>query len=262
MEFINLKESFGRCHRVYFELSRKCPSIHEHPACPIAELKKEFDGFLDTDIILDFVKQLVKYESPCDISFHIYNEPTIDCRLLYLIHKIKHHLGFKNKMALRTSGWGLDKHVFKELTDMGLDWIMLDAYNEKSYNEMRAVKNEFQKSDVAIQIKKLILDNRLTMYQNRVRTLDDWVKDNDIEFYCIEAIKTFNVSANGEVNLCEWDWRNTVIFGNLNKDSYETVFRNKIEFFNKTKEGTRFGAEVCAKCEYLRGFKPTHKSSV
>jgi len=253
MVYENVEKSFRTVDRIYFELSHRCPLAEVHKSCPISKMRAEFDGSLDTDVILKVCEDVKKYKSKAGFSFHIYNEPSIDCRLLWIIHHIRQHLKLDNLILIRTSGWGLDENVFNDWIREGVTRLLLDAYDKESYDRMYELKNKLMRDGVRIDLKMLELDDRLKIYEKEPVNRGQWCKDLHIEaFDCLVPINQLNILANGDVILCELDWKYTVKFGNIYKDSYETIFRNKVDCYNEIiKNDCNIGA--CLRCGYLAG---------
>ena len=117
------------------------------------------------------------------------------------------------------------------------------------------MKNQFLKNGVVIQIRMLKLDDRLLIYERDRIDKTEWAKTCGVSgFECMTPYNLLNVLANGDVVMCELDWKYKKKFGNLYKDDYETIFRRKTDCYNEIQKDD-CEVEACLRCGYIGGLK-------
>ena len=253
-EFISVQDSFKKLSVVAFELSTRCTSEELHKtACPIWYLRQQYDGYLDMNLIF---KVCINLHPNTTIYFHIYNEPSVDCRLSYIIHYLREHLHLTNNISLHTNGWGIDDVVIKNLYELGCDEFICSIYSDKDLDYFQKIKNKLNIPNIKIRLYRQTLDDRLSIYTAQDCSEEDWKNIFGIDFNCYGAlINTLPISATGDIILCEMDSKRTVIFGNLNIDNFENIFKNRINFYNKL-SNNKLITEPCRGC---CGFFPGDK---
>jgi hypothetical protein len=183
-----------------------------------------------------------------DLLLYMYDEPSADCKLSYIIHHIRDHLNINNRIMFDSNGWGLDENTIKMLFEIGLNRIIITGYTDDIYNRFKEIKenlckdstfdrtrlrvravddlNKVMQQDVKV-YSSFNMDTRLYYYKD---VKGELVKADISKFCCVKPETLLCVSATGEVVLCEYDWRGTISFGNLYKDSLESILSNKCKF--------------------------------
>lgn len=208
-----------------FELSNQCQYAKIHTWCPRHILGDEPKIELSTDII----KKVFDFFKPFDFSgtvyFSIYNEPTLDYRILDLVRMAKSELK-KCNVQMYTNGAGLTKERAEELVIAGVDVLRLSVYNpDNNYEEI---------------IKHLRGQGHNTIFELPNRTFAGWVGHDDrINIYndkvssqiltpCYMPIQYYLVNCRGDVMFCWDDWKPVNKFGNLYKNSVEETLLNPL----------------------------------
>lgn len=252
MQSVNISEALNQLTKVAFELSRRCPLSKEHVACPITYLQKEYDGYLPIELIFKFCEKLKEKNAiKAGIYFHIYNEPTVDARLLYIIHHLKQHIGIENRIQVNSNGWGLDGIIVRDLIREGITNFQLSAYSVEEYERMKIVKNKWLREGIGIKLFKQRLDPRLKIYTQDYCSSEKWKKlYHRSQFECTAPRDQFLVAATGDVIACELDWKYYLKCGNLKSDSLGTIFKKKYDLYNKIK-ADKLSASPCDRCECM-----------
>lgn len=249
-----VSECVDNLTKVSFELSRKCPRINEHVACPLHYLEKKYDGYLPMKNIFEVCQCLVDNRNyRALVCFHIYNEPTADFRLAYIIHYVKEHIGLLNPIVIKSNGYGITKETVGELVELGVMNFVYTVYDISKYEEAKKIREVVLEAypNIGFKIQKEHLDTRLKIYDNKVTDNDEWSEEyGGVEFGCT-APKTFlNIAATGEVCLCELDWKYTITFGNVKTDKLDVILKKKIDFYNMLVKDKTV-VDVCARCMCL-----------
>lgn len=253
---MSVSDYFGIIRAVQLELSHKCPNKEIHTKCPINTLSKEFDGLLPSTVIFDICSRLkVANNEDALIMFHLYNEPTIDCRLCWIIYKIRHLLKLRNPIKLHSSTWGVDLNLIYDLIECGCDMLTFTIPDEPTFSKFKEYRNDVLNRFSGISFKMYMKrhDNRLNLYKGEHLAPNaanaDWRQV--IPFACTASLSSLIVSCSGEVVLCEYDFLQTIKFGNILKDSYDIIFKRKHELYKELCENHNKNAvDVCSKCTF------------
>lgn len=153
---------------VQFELSHKCPNLGKHCRCPITELSQEFDGYLPAAKIFEICQSMKDSGNYwATIMFHLYNEPTSDCRLAWFVDTIRNKMGMKNQIKLHSSTVNMDKTMIEDLITCGVNHFTFTISEEPTF----AVFNEYREHfmvkypDVRFRIYMARYDNRMNIYK-------------------------------------------------------------------------------------------------
>jgi 2-deoxy-scyllo-inosamine dehydrogenase (SAM-dependent) len=229
--------------RVSFELSNRCNYAHQHKHCPLYLKRNDEPVILEGRIIEDVIGYLERNKWKGKVSFHTYNEPLIDPRLIYIIRAITEPSLCKMmppqiKPVILTNGYYLTQDIAIELEDAGVEEIVVSAYSDAEEERLKKIK-----VDIPYKVIRRKLDDRLYMY---VSDLANYQK-----VPCYAPLSEICIACTGEVRLCCYDWQNEHTFGNLYKDSFEDVLKRMKPVYDRLIQGDRY-LHLCQRCESSR----------
>ena len=221
---------------VFFELSNLCNYANIHPQCPVSWQKKKV--ILSSKVVKGVIDQLGKEKFKGYIAFHRYNEPTNDPRLFEFIAYAKKHAP-KAKIRLLTNGSYLNQTMADDLKDAGLNILEVSSYMPKEHQRLIKLK-----VNIPYMVTFQILDDRKTIYATDKLNLHK---------PCFAHINDITINCEGKMPICCLDWKNQVVFGDLNKDSLDKILHSR--FFTQTfkllSKGTR-NLDICSRCDWSR----------
>ena len=197
--------------RVTLELSNLCNYSEKHTKCPTGRTDEVC--ILPLSIIKSVITDLKisNWGNNRTICFHVYNEPTIDPRLYWLIEYVCKELP-SIKPLLFTNGWYMNENLMKELFNIGLDKMLITLYTNRETEKLVPLSKKFP----GISFHKAVLKDSLLN------------PGDGPPFYkrCHAPLCDLTIRSSGNVGLCCLDYDETVVFGNLYKDSLlDVMFR-------------------------------------
>ncbi len=221
---------------VFFELSNLCNYSTIHPQCPVSSYKKKI--ILSSKLVKSVIDQLGKGGFKGYIAFHRYNEPTNDPRLFQFIAYAKKQVP-KAKIRVLTNGSYLNQNMADDLYEVGLDILEVSSYFLKEHQRLIGLKVK-----IPYLVTFQILDNRKTIYAS------DKI---DLHKPCFAHINDITINCEGKMPICCLDWKNQVIFGDLNKDTLEKILHSRFftHTFKALSKGNRY-LDICSRCDWSR----------
>jgi len=248
----DLKYQVRNIHRLEFELSNNCQYSKVHKWCPASRDERPLT-FLKSSIIhkvIDFFKQHDFYGI---VYLSGYNEPLLDPRLIDIIKYIKANLP-GGKVFMFSNGVACDENILSDVIEAGVERFQLSVYNDKEYLRLR----EIAKKVPGVILRPRVVGNNDVDIDDRIKIYDEGTKG--IGGYCYMPTLYYFVRNNGDVNMCNMDWKCTQIFGNLYKDSIESTIMNeeRLRINSELVDGNRGVLPVCKTCR-LPGYKCTRE---
>lgn len=207
------KKIIQRIKECRIQLSNICNLSTRHLACPAS--KEEKEQYLPLKNIMNCIIQLRQLDYKGDLGFHIYNEPLLDPRLLYILDFTRHVL--LNKIII---------------------WSNKTLYTDELGEEIKKFGNiHFVFSDYLLPHH---LDNRLTIYRDSAHPI--------INKRCLQPYYQLNINYNGDVVLCCYDWKWTKTYGNIKRQKLEDILiSEKMNCdYRNLKQGELF--KFCTNC--------------
>ena len=247
---------------IAFELSHICPLKDVHSKCPIRFLDSK-NRIMPTSTIFSTLEKFRKYNINPIIFFHVYNEPSIDCRLLYIVHYIRKHMKIDWRISIHTNGYSFDENVMKEFSDEGVDEVVATLRSKEEFDFWVDIKNKAQNDKTGIKLITQFFDLRLKLYgddedhhtelynDNNVITMKKWKEIHGEDFHCEFINGWIGIDPDGDVMLCEYDWKRTKKFGNIIIDDIEEIFEKKEEYSKKV-NSNKEGYIPCNVCSFCR----------
>lgn len=238
------------CHRIFLELSNCCNLAHEHVRCPLHGQMGN-PTFLPSTIVYDVMSYLREIEWRGLLLYNVYNEPTIDPRLMMFLQECSAACPGV-RQGFITNGEYLDQTLVDEFIAAGADRILVTVYSEPDWKRLKDLTGvQFTRSEG--------LDDRLEWYDRGNQNLIQIGKNQP----CWAPISEINISCRGNVRLCCYDWKEEHTFGNLAVQSLDEIVRNH-EIW-QTYDGLRRGQRtltLCRGCSSHRGSPPHSESSI
>lgn len=224
-----------------FELSNNCQLARQHTWCP-----RNQDGrdlvFLKSAIIKDVVDFFSQYDFYGRVFLSGYSEPLIDPRLTELVKYIKVMMP-RSHIFMFTNGMACDENLLMDVKNAGVEQIIISQYPENRHRRMA----DFAKLPGVTLRKREVgpgdddIDPRLHVYNEDVEGVGG---------PCFMPSLYYFVRNNGDVNMCFWDWKYTVIFGNLYRNSVQETLLHpaRLEINRELINGNRSIRPVCKAC--------------
>lgn len=223
--------------RVSFELSNICNNSSIHAKCPLS-LKHEIN-ILPKKVIISVLEVLKKYNFSGMISFHNYNEPGIDPRLMSLVELTKDYCP-DCFIYFSTNGFYLDQNLIEEYEEAGVDKMHISAYSDSEYKRLSKLKTR----KMALSIEHMFFDDRLAFYDSPEKKCDK---------PCYAPLNELIINNNADIVLCCWDWKYKYKYGNLKYQGLEEILTSKkiSDVYNKLSRGIRH-LDICKSCNQTR----------
>lgn len=222
--------------RVSFELSNVCNYAKIHPQCPASKVRRPI--FLSQTKVFRVIYTLFAWGFKGTIAWYIYNEPTIDPRLMAFVNYTHHLFNKEIRQRIVTNGAYLDQTLLDELIIAGITYFKIDCYTPHDLKRARQLR---PKKDIErFKVTKKSLDDRMCLYDLPAKNLT---------IPCFAPYADIQIKCDGRIVLCAIDWKSTVTFGNLENERFEDILRSPAML--KTYEKLRIGErtpDVCSRC--------------
>lgn len=227
------------CHtkRISFELSNICNYSYVHVKCPLNFRPPV--SIMPKKIVMDTLEVLGKYDFSGMVSFHNYNEPGIDPRLMSFIEQTKLYCP-KSCIYFSTNGFYLDQNLLQEYEEAGVNSLHISVYLDDEYRRLSRLKSK----NMQLQIQRMSFDDRLNYYS---------CPEKKYNAPCYAPLREIIINSKADVVLCCWDWKYKYKFGNLKDRSLEDILTSKeaVETYNNLSNGAR-SFDICKRCGYSR----------
>lgn len=225
---------FKYTNRVTFELSNMCGYAHIHKKCPLS-LETEHKT-LSTEIIHKVLDTMHDYKYDGVISFHRYNEPLMDPRLIDLVKYARAKCPDSDIFIL-TNGYYLTQNIMNDLANAGVTLIDVTGYTIEEFERLSTIK-----TNIAYRIFSSKFDDRLGIYEYNNKRKD--------LVPCFWPLNDLIITRDGEVGLCHFDWKSKYKFGSLEKISLKDIILNSeiVEIYKNNAKGNR-RYELCQNCK-------------
>jgi len=227
--------------------------------CPVATRTEMFGKHkLSMDVIQTIFEDLNTLEYRNTSFFHSYNESLMDKRI-YNIIKMHHKINASAKTGILTNGKLLTEDVGHKLMDAGVTTLNVSSYHIQDPEEVG--------NDEYYRIVK-VMDSLKEQYPNNIFSIGIWELDDRMNFYdygwkhdmpkrpenglqpCKRAENQLVIASCGHLQLCCYEWRKEIKFGNLNEkrliDILETS--NFLNIRQDLKIGYRDKYYPCDRC--------------
>jgi MoaA/NifB/PqqE/SkfB family radical SAM enzyme len=234
------KGIFSHTKRITFWLSNFCNLAGQHKPCPLSRVKNI--SVLPERVILDVLRVAAKYDYKGMVSFHLYNEPTLDPRLVWFMEKTKEFLP-QCKIMFISNGTALTRDLLQELADHGLDELLISVYSK--VDRERFVREDITNVSIPVTLVGGGLDKRLTLYARN---------PTKVKIPCWAPLYEIIVTCDARVGLCCFDWDMQHTFGSLLNESLETIITSEaMQQVYKNLTSCNRVLDLCTKCKAFRG---------
>ncbi len=226
---------FQHVHRICFELSNACNYAAVHRKCPVNAFRTI--KTLKTEIIESVIEAAYRGEFAGWVSFHVYNEPLIDPRLMdfIAIAHASHMLPF-----IMTNGWYLDQNILDDLIEAGAHKVSVTTYCDEEFDRIgnlnfRTLPHFVGRTDK--------LDDRLKIYTGP-KIMEKFLPP------CSQPLGELMIRHTGQVGLCCNDWDMKHVFGDLNTDTIENILGNPdLRRITNELENRCRRLDICQRCK-------------
>jgi len=251
---------------IKIEMVRRCPMSAVHLKCPINVLKKEYDDSINVKALFEFLKQVKEAECKADLKLFLYSEASADCKLSYIIHYIREHLGMTNRIRFETNGWGVDEKTLKMLFKIGLTKTIIVCYDKDTYKRFgdiqKIVRKDLDLEESRLRVRYTPAEGGITCDTDSNKECPGYAHDTRLSYYdnlegkvvgidpnkffCPRPKGMICIQSNGNVVNCDREWKGKIKFGNIYEDSFETILLNKKKFIDMIFNG-KLAPDICAK---------------
>jgi radical SAM protein with 4Fe4S-binding SPASM domain len=227
---------------ISFELSNICNRACRSPRCPLAFYGKvggEGKIIMPSRIFLDTIDDISDYKGNYGgfICFSIYNEPSIDPRLLSFIRYAKEMLPCCRPFLI-TNGTYINQRMIEELHLNGLRTLWVSCYTQETYDEFKSYSYPDN------------MDVHILRYTELQIISDTYTRDYvDSKKPCHAPLNQIAIRCNGDVHLCCRDYETRHKFGNLNDETLlEILDRGEMHaLYEELSQGKR-KLDICRRC--------------
>jgi len=191
--------------------------------------------------VVDFFQ---KYDFYGIVYLSGYSEPLLDPRLIDLIKYIKSHLP-RARVFMFSNGVACDENLLSDVIEAGVEVIKLSVYDKKEHDRL---------SPIADKVPGVMLRSRVSGpgdddIDRRINIYDE--QTIGVGGPCYMPTLFYFVRNNGDINMCNWDWKCTQVFGNLYDDSVEDTLMNnrRLEINCELVNSNRSVLPVCSACQ-------------
>lgn len=205
------------------------------------------DAFMSKRLYQQILEQLVGINFEGRISYHFYNEPLLDSRLLDFIAEARFQIP-RCRIVLYSNGDFMTKEIFFKLIDAGIDlaWVTNHGLSKKHCSW----RHELPYED-ALKLRYHTNKNPDIYWTNRGGLIPEIAQlDNAIKTPCTAIATTLVVTALGDVVLCYEDYNGREKLGNLHQNSIEEIWHSERAVYLRKLllVGNRTCSELCKQC--------------
>jgi 2-deoxy-scyllo-inosamine dehydrogenase (SAM-dependent) len=224
-------------NRVSIQISNLCNYVHLHRGLCAAGNAREVQ-ILPTRVIKEVVSDLKEmgWGKESILAFHAYNEPLIDPRLLLLVQYVKKELPDVCPY-LMTNGWYLNEHLMVDIIEAGFERITITSYSREERRRLSPIVHAFPEVRMHIgRLKPQMLNpGKGPSYYKR----------------CHAPLCDLTIRSSGNVGLCCIDHAETVVYGNVYRESLISILQRELPGMEKLQNELRCrrrSLNVCKTC--------------
>ncbi len=172
------------------------------------------------------------------IQYSIYNEPTMDPRLVYFIQSVNDILGTRGNSFVITNGSYMDQEIILDLYEAGMKTLWISCYTPEIFAEFQAYHYPEDLNVNVINQKQLeIISDTYTR---------DYIDSNKP---CNAPLGQIVIRCNGDVHLCCRDYESRHIFGNLHNNTLTEIIEKgeMAQIHADLVQGKRV-LDICRRC--------------
>lgn len=205
--------------------------------CPQKSLER---NEMSVDTFITVMKQLQEIKYNGLIGFSGYCEPTIYSNLENAIILTKDYLP-KSKLVINSNGDFLDNNKIKNLMSIGVDYIVISAYEKTVYDKFDKIKNLYIN-------KRFDGDMIIT---NRGGALGPLKISNDQ--VCYMPFYMLYIDWNGDILFCYNNFLKKNVLGNIKKDSLLSIwYGDELNSIRQNlSKSDRQSIDACKNCDAL-----------
>lgn len=236
-EDIQDKDNLKNVHRVSFMLSNLCNYASFHKKCPLSKMKNK--EIMPSSLVYKMIDELAQHKFSGTIAFHVYNEPMIDPRLFMFIKYVKEKCP-QAIVFMTSNGYYIEKTMFEELVEIGVDSILVSAYSPAEYERLLALNND----KIAYCVYPAVLDDRMCQYE---------APKLNLKKACFAPLNEICIAPSGEMFLCCLDWQIKHTFGDLKNNSLQDIVNSHQvkKVYGNLIQGKRC-LHLCERCDWSR----------
>lgn len=196
--------------RIALALSNLCPYQHMHAKCP-ASLMRE-PQILPGRVVEDVLRTAAEWGwgETGTLAWHMYNEPTVDPRLLHFCWMAKAMMP-NIRIHIWTNGWYLDHGLATELSQVGISKLVVSAYSDREAARLEPLRRSLRDYPTHVKVLHRPLDDRLTPM------------DEMREARCHAPLYDLTIYPSGHLGMCCHDWHQKQSFGDLTQRPFADV---------------------------------------
>ena len=231
-----------------------CPASVMHETRP--------DTWMSEECYKKIIDELADMNYQGVVKLYINNEPLMDNRMVDFLAYLKSKELDLACVCIQTNGILLTPELGEGLFNNGLTWLIVDDYfysDELSLKKKEVVEH-LQRSYPDKRI-ELLLRSPHEVLRNRGGTAPNKRIAVEIRASCTRPFWQLNITANGDVGLCCWDFYVTDPLGNVNVNSLQEIWRNKkyTSLRRNLLRGDRTMYKLCKNCEFKGYHEPPKK---
>jgi radical SAM protein with 4Fe4S-binding SPASM domain len=225
--------------------TRKCPW------CYFGQMNyKQKDVWLEEELVYKMIDELKDLNFQGRLGLFETNEPLTDPRIYDFLEYAKRKLPGTFHMLI-TNGDLLDEKVLAKLFKVGLDKLLVSAYDNKVIKKMKKLEHSplfKERVEIMDLVDGCFYDNR----GGNVKWKDAPTPDTPLKADCDRVHKMFYIKPSGRAVSCISDFYETNVVGDIRESSLLDIWFG--EEFQKIRghldNKNRSFSSLCAKCNY------------
>lgn len=248
-----------------------------HKDCPLS-IKQPLEH-LPLKVVEQVLRDLSQISFDKEIGFHTYNEPIIDPRLYYIMLKTRELLP-NSPIVIWTNGSILTKSLVSTFNEIGKVRYVISIYNKSDQKRIQEIFPVLRKKFTVDKVLPTVVSKHLFEKDSENVTATNYcdgkilskrgitkqTMDTRKDIYNHEKINLKKpchapysqvvITYKGDVSLCCYDWKRTVTFGNVKKQSLLKILSGNAmdEAYTALSSGNRI-FDICMRCPYSKSIK-------
>ena len=245
-----LAEALAPMWRATIELSNQCQLAHVHKRCPAHDATEVqiLPWRIITGIFEGLASIQFKEKRKATLAYHCYNEPCIDPRLYDILETAQCRFPGVAQ-HIWTNGIYMSRDLFLELCYAGANRWTFSGYTKQRHDELIEMTRAAPRG-VTVKVGEAYKHK----LDGRNSTWADEVKDRTRP--CMAPLGDLMHRASGNVTLCCYDCKESVVFGNLHEQSWRDIILGNRErmthIHNTLMQGKRNAPGMPEACRHCR----------
>jgi MoaA/NifB/PqqE/SkfB family radical SAM enzyme len=252
-EFFKSENSLPLFNYIEIETLNKC-----NGTCSFCPVNRNLDprplAKMSEDTFRKIIDNLAKLNYSGTVAYYSNNEPLMDNRIIefikYGVSKIPNA-----QHNLFSNGTLLTEEKFQALIDCGLNYLLIDNYNDKlkMNPNIQKIYDKYVKEKFSMNCKIDLRFNNQTLSNRGGTSPNKHKSPKTLTVSCWHPFIQLIIRADSGVSLCCMDALGKVTLGNVDEQTLEEIWfgEKHINILKSIRKNLRNDINICKECDYI-----------